>query len=788
MVTIGWRLGKWREPTNGCGRGAGLKQRIQVTERDSHRLSEANEVLKRDVGEVADCSLKVKKGLTDLKWELEKPKQEFRAASAARRRCSYSAAVAPKSSASPPNAALPPPKPAPVEASAEFNSLKTSDPLHPLTPAPAQLSRLLLRLPMTLSIRFPSTAKICQNRTIRPIHSILKKLCGHSAPMSASWSSSSSLRAQAIRQWAVISGHESEPIPFSPLLLARKSRRYLEELVLGSGPGDIVIDSTFDRDSVLQFISACEGADFSLTISNVFEIELLCDEWSVFGKSIRQKVIEFIECPPSGQSLWLRRLLFRLGRGLSTSEAEDLLRCNLVGLVCCPAALDIPAAILSRIIDFRPYEGRREEHERLFTFSIEYLMAHGSSASQIMRTLDVTGLSDENLGRLSTLQQLNWSVLNRSVRRCLIGLRSELLRARQQKREIENRAEQQERDIKPLRNDVVREQSKKAGLETALEEQRQRNGKLEGERNRQEGIIAKQASELDVFKNATKKCENELKRATEANEAQMEELGKLERERSRQEGTIGKLTAEIKAMKAKEGRLGKEVAQLTNLLKDMVLHPEQANAGEIIKRIIPESKQFPPSVKKVRGFEVPGGIIAHLTRECGENVHDCDVVDVTSGSFEKVTQGANPHSGAYDNNPSFAAKNAADLETVSFFCSAFRKAGEDIPHMRNNWVCYDFKERRIVPTHYTIRTNRNGQGGPHLKSWLVETSVDGENWREVAREENNNQFNGALFTATFPVRGGGECRFIRLVNIGRNHNGNNVLWISAWEIFGSLFE
>jgi hypothetical protein len=144
-------------------------------------------------------------------------------------------------------------------------------------------------------------------------------------------------------------------------LLARKSRRYLEDLVLGSGPGDIVIDSTFDRDSVIQFISACEGADFSLTLSNVFEIELLCGEWSVSGKRIRQKVIEFIEHPPSGQSLWLRRPLFWLGRGLCTSEAEDLLRCNLVSLVCDSATLDIPAGILSRIIDFRSYEGRPEE-------------------------------------------------------------------------------------------------------------------------------------------------------------------------------------------------------------------------------------------------------------------------------------------------------------------------------------------------------------------------------------------------------------------------------------------
>jgi hypothetical protein len=97
-------------------------------------------------------------------------------------------------------------------------------------------------------------------------------------------------------------------------------------------------------------------------------------------------------------------------------------------------------------------------------------------------------------------------------------------------------------------------------------------------------------------------------------------------------------------------------------------------------------------------------------------VCDCHVVDVTSGSFEKETKVANPHSGGYDNLLKYAAKNAVDLETISHFLSAFRKKTEDIPHTRNNWVCYDFKERRIVPTYYAIRTNGSGPGGFHLKS------------------------------------------------------------------------
>jgi hypothetical protein len=69
------------------------------------------------------------------------------------------------------------------------------------------------------------------------------------------------------------------------------------------------------------------------------------------------------------------------------------------------------------------------------------------------------------------------------------------------------------------------------------------------------------------------------------------------------------------------------------------------------------TKPFPPSMKKGKLrdstgdeidelLDIPDGIIAHLTRACGRNVDDRQVVEVTCGSFEKVTQGDNPHSGA----------------------------------------------------------------------------------------------------------------------------------------------
>jgi hypothetical protein len=69
-------------------------------------------------------------------------------------------------------------------------------------------------------------------------------------------------------------------------------------------------------------------------------------------------------------------------------------------------------------------------------------------------------------------------------------------------------------------------------------------------------------------------------------------------------------------------------------------------------------------------------------------------------------------------------------------------------------VCCDFKERRIVPTNYAIRTYWNPPDRCHLKSWLVETSADGKNWREVAREENNKHAHVQLRVAVSGVSSG----------------------------------
>ena len=153
------------------------------------------------------------------------------------------------------------------------------------------------------------------------------------------------------------------------------------------------------------------------------------------------------------------------------------------------------------------------------------------------------------------------------------------------------------------------------------------------------------------------------------------------------------------------------------------------------------------------------GLIAHLTLQCGGNVHDRRLVYV-------MGEGKNP-------------RDVVDLGST-FVYRAVNFVGVKEP-----WVCYDFNERRVIPTSYSV------QSYPifgFLKSWVVEVSNDGCSWTEIDRRVNNNDLKGedALgeFNLSRPPREG--FRFFRLRQIGPNHSGDFELWIAALELFGTL--
>jgi hypothetical protein len=153
------------------------------------------------------------------------------------------------------------------------------------------------------------------------------------------------------------------------------------------------------------------------------------------------------------------------------------------------------------------------------------------------------------------------------------------------------------------------------------------------------------------------------------------------------------------------------------------------------------------------------GIIAYLTRKHSGNVRDKEVISISSKSESS-------------DDP---VRNALDLRPEVFFWS------RDEP---DQWICWDFHEMRVRPTHYSIRSGR----WANLKSWVVVGSLDGEHWNEIDRRLENEELNEYCVVRPFPVSKPIDCRFVKLTQLGKNHGGFDYLVLSFFELFGALLE
>jgi hypothetical protein len=157
------------------------------------------------------------------------------------------------------------------------------------------------------------------------------------------------------------------------------------------------------------------------------------------------------------------------------------------------------------------------------------------------------------------------------------------------------------------------------------------------------------------------------------------------------------------------------------------------------------------------------GIISHLTSKYGGNIHDRGVVVASASSTNW--------------NP---AKNVLDLQNRDSCFQSENKA--------NGWICIDFKDMRVIPTHYSILSYTVGPGYYNPKSWCFEVSDDGNKWTEVHRCANSNDLNGNSLIGTYSVSTSMKYGFLRFRQTGKDHSNNDYLFLSGLEIFGTLFE
>lgn len=172
------------------------------------------------------------------------------------------------------------------------------------------------------------------------------------------------------------------------------------------------------------------------------------------------------------------------------------------------------------------------------------------------------------------------------------------------------------------------------------------------------------------------------------------------------------------------------------------------------------------------------GIIFSLTKKCGGNVHEKGIIEIKGTSIR--------------NDPTLQPKVAADLFDLQ---SCFHSRNE-----LNSTLTYDFKNYRVIPTSYSIRTNPwGGKGHYHMMSWVLEGSNDENNWIILDRKVEDKSLdminNENTFKCNLVSNGDGKnnavsFRFLRIRNTGPNSGSNqalnNVMNIGALEFFGKL--
>ncbi|KAK8871617.1 hypothetical protein M9Y10_007352 [Tritrichomonas musculus] len=164
-----------------------------------------------------------------------------------------------------------------------------------------------------------------------------------------------------------------------------------------------------------------------------------------------------------------------------------------------------------------------------------------------------------------------------------------------------------------------------------------------------------------------------------------------------------------------------------------------------------------------RQFE---GIMNHLTVESGGNIHDNGTVEITANSFDG----------------SCHPKNLVDYKNDNYYqCGSNSKVLSSI--------CFDFKDKAVNLSSYTMKSNGNSDGANGPKSWVVEVSKDGKNWKEIDRRENNESLKGKNLVFTFKVQkqNHGFNRFVQLRQTSTAWDqSSNYIWFRALEFNGEL--
>ena len=108
---------------------------------------------------------------------------------------------------------------------------------------------------------------------------------------------------------------------------------------------------------------------------------------------------------------------------------------------------------------------------------------------------------------------------------------------------------------------------------------------------------------------------------------------------------------------------------------------------------------------------------------------------------------------------------------------------------KNSWICFDFKDRKIIPKNYLIQTGQ-GKACHNPRTWILEGSNDQTNWETLDKQDDCPYLNEQYVVHTFDIQkqNTNPFRYIRIMQTGPNwFSGDwHYFVLGSVEFYGSL--
>ena len=105
---------------------------------------------------------------------------------------------------------------------------------------------------------------------------------------------------------------------------------------------------------------------------------------------------------------------------------------------------------------------------------------------------------------------------------------------------------------------------------------------------------------------------------------------------------------------------------------------------------------------------------------------------------------------------------------------------------KNSWFCIEFKNYKIKPTNYTIRS---GCDSDNPKSFVLEGSNDKKEWKILDEQKEIDYLKGELSFHTFTIQQTKRqaFKYFRIRITGKNWSNQSRLQFNSIEFFGEIF-